>query len=235
MRARRAGGRSAARRFLLAAPRRLTAVRRRCTIPPMENFNPDSYCGLYCGACDIQVSSKTGAKTRFARFWNPKFLRKFIRANGIEISDEDDIKIACKGCKSNEVFINCRYCRIRDCASSKAVAHCSDCAQYPCDKFEEIGKGAGLLPHLRSISENLAEIGKRGAEGWRSGQARRWSCPDCGAQFSWYSDRCPGCGKRLGNKAYKFTFLASLILRGGLKALAKKQKAALESRAAGGR
>ncbi len=191
----------------------------------MGNFNPDSYCGLYCGACDIHVSLKTGVKSRFARFWNADFLRKFVQANGIQIADKDEIKMSCQGCKSDEVFINCRLCRIRSCAAVKAVAHCTDCAEYPCVTYRDIGKAVRLLPHVGSAPENLAEIGEKGVGDWLSGQARRWSCPDCGAQYSWYAGRCAGCGKKLGNRTYKFTILASFIMKLALNSLARKQKA----------
>jgi hypothetical protein len=42
-----------------------------------ENFNYDSYCGIYCGACDIMMTYKTGRKHKLATFWDESTVRTF--------------------------------------------------------------------------------------------------------------------------------------------------------------
>ncbi|WP_427846332.1 DUF3795 domain-containing protein [Desulfosporosinus lacus] len=37
----------------------------------------------------------------------------------------------CNGCKSNNLFINCKHCVIRACAINPKVEHCNECNQYP--------------------------------------------------------------------------------------------------------
>ncbi|WP_366946827.1 DUF3795 domain-containing protein [Desulfosporosinus nitroreducens] len=37
----------------------------------------------------------------------------------------------CDGCKSNNLFINCKHCKIRACAINRKVEHCNECNQYP--------------------------------------------------------------------------------------------------------
>lgn len=45
----------------------------------------DSYCGIYCGACDIRLAGETGRKTRFAAFWDERTLRLFRERQGTPI------------------------------------------------------------------------------------------------------------------------------------------------------
>jgi hypothetical protein len=36
------------------------------TVRRMDMFNPDTYCGSYCGACSIAMYSNTGHADKFA-------------------------------------------------------------------------------------------------------------------------------------------------------------------------
>lgn len=49
----------------------------------MDSFNYDSYCGIYCGACDIMMTYKTGCQHRLASFWNESTVKTFHNKLGI--------------------------------------------------------------------------------------------------------------------------------------------------------
>lgn len=45
----------------------------------MSNFNDDTYCGIYCGACSIQMAHKTGYKDKFADYWTEANLKTYLQ------------------------------------------------------------------------------------------------------------------------------------------------------------
>lgn len=141
----------------------------------MSNFNYDTYCGLFCGACDVLMAYKTGNEDKIAPYLN------------IEPS-----QIKCHGCKSDTVFINCQKCNIRNCAINRNIKHCIDCDDYPCNFFNE-----NKLPHWKITSKNLMTIKNIGVNQWLSEQEKLWMCPECQKNFSWYSTNCINCGKDL--------------------------------------
>lgn len=56
-----------------------------------NQFNPDTYCGIYCGACSIAMLGKTGRADGFADCLGT-------------VPKED---LACGGCKSDRVYAGC--------------------------------------------------------------------------------------------------------------------------------
>ena len=80
----------------------------------MEEFKYDTYCGLYCGACDIMAAFKKSTVENTKPQWEdlPVEFRKNIPAG--KAAD-----IICYGCKSDTVFIGCSKCLIRKCAKKK--------------------------------------------------------------------------------------------------------------------
>ena len=54
---------------------------------PVNERSGDSYCGIYCQACDIRLAGETGQKTRLATFWNEPTIRAFLRAQGRAVPD----------------------------------------------------------------------------------------------------------------------------------------------------
>ena len=128
----------------------------------------DSYCGLYCGACPNLLKSE-GAK--------------------------DPAKVKCLGCKSGKTVGWCSKCKIKQCAQEQGVAFCSECDMYPCEKlqaFHNNGRDYRLL-----ASKNLDTIRDKGHGAWLKEQRKRWTCPTCGARFSWRDNTCPKCGKKV--------------------------------------
>jgi hypothetical protein len=164
----------------------------------MGAFNPDAYCGIYCGACSIVMRGKTGRADDFAAC-----------LGGVPSWD-----LACGGCRSDSVYAGCSTCNIRRCARERGVAHCSDCGEYPCAsyrKWQSVAKA--LVPHARTASESLEVIRRDGVDAWLTAQERRWSCPGCGTPFSWYARSCHKCGRALVSEAYALSGWRRLLCR----------------------
>lgn len=183
----------------------------------VAEFNHDSYCGIYCGACDIHLAYKTGHKDKFASFWTEPVLRAFQKAQGNSGVTNDALRIRCHGCKSDVVFINCTTCKIRSCAIDRKIEHCIDCKEYPCPHHLGMRKGAALLPHVKSNHHNLEAIRKAGAEQWLGQQEELWKCPGCQTSFGWYSDVCRTCGKKLTGLSFKFSPVKAFLLKFGIR------------------
>lgn len=174
----------------------------------MKNFNPDSYCGIYCGACSVYMSGATGHHDGF------------VACLGSVPKEE----IACSGCKSEKLYAGCRLCKFRDCAVSKGIAHCVDCVDYPCKMYKQWQSVAKFLPHVSEAAPSLTVIKCDGVDTWLAAQKKRWSCPECGALFSWYASECSACGRSLASEAYKMAGWRKLLCRFLLPKLYRKAK-----------
>ncbi|MBN1429103.1 MAG: DUF3795 domain-containing protein [Anaerolineae bacterium] len=142
------------------------------------DFRLDTYCGLYCGACDILVANWYGAVEELAQAW------------GVDPND-----LRCHGCKSGVVCAHCENCAIRQCAQSRAISFCCECEEYPCAGLMEFRyDGSG---HHALALRNLRFIYEQGLERWLEAQQARWTCPTCGAGFGWYDQKCRHCGATL--------------------------------------
>jgi hypothetical protein len=145
-------------------------------------FNPDTYCGVYCGACSICAFGKTGRADALAAC-----------LGGVPKGD-----LACGGCKSDSVYAGCSICNLRRCARERGVEHCIECVKYPCTSYRRWQSVAkAMAPHARTAPESLVAIRRDGAAAWLAEQKCRWSCPDCGTPFSWYARTCAACGRPL--------------------------------------
>ena len=186
-------------------------------------MSPDTYCGIYCGACSIMMAGKTGKSDRLASFWSPGRIGKFLAFQNVP-HDEKDLVLECGGCKSDRVFINCRGCAIRKCAIEKRVDHCNDCGEFPCPTYREWKNIQVMLPHLKETDGNLDAIGKSGVSAWLTEQEKKWACPGCGTAFSWYAETCGTCGRDLRGSTYRFSRLKSMVLKIGISLGARKGK-----------
>jgi hypothetical protein len=167
----------------------------------MDEFRVDSFCGLYCGACDILTAYRSGKESGRKPEWNdmPAELGNLpFNARKAEIR--------CLGCKSQVVFIGCSKCLIRTCAMKKAgLETCLECRSYPCWRFRLTGLARRImrldrkLLHLGTITPNQEAIRRQGVKVWLEEQEQRWKCPLCGRRLSWYRPACPECGS--GGKA----------------------------------
>ena len=190
----------------------------------MDDFNYDSYCGIYCGACDIMMSYKTGKKHRLALLWNEKTVKSLHKGLGLKYDDSKPFKLECHGCKSDQLFVNCSVCKIRECARQKGIEHCIDCDHYPCDQTLAMKKNVSLLQHVEENHSNMVTIQAVGVDQWLSNQQNRWKCPQCKTSFSWYSDKCNSCGTNLRKYTYRFSFIQFLLLRFGIYLASHRKK-----------
>jgi len=190
----------------------------------MVSSGCDSYCGIYCGACDIRMTFETGKTRKLALFWNESRVKTFQRKLGLKYDSGKPFTYQCNGCKSDSLFVNCAVCKIRECAINSKVDHCLDCSNYPCNLITDSRKMTSLLPHLKENHLNMETIRNVGVEQWMSEQEKRWKCPECGTGFSWYTKRCTQCGKDLKPYSFRFSFLNSTIMKLGIHLLMPTQK-----------
>lgn len=155
-------------------------------------FRGDSYCGLYCGACEVLNLYRDGLAAGKPASWEdlPKALKEVI---------DPSSSIVCRGCKTDLVSPGCRECVIRACAREKNVGACVLCSEYPCKLVAERKANISenledILPHIKSKFRQAERMREAGFEAWREEQARRWICPNCGAPFTWYQESCKQCG-----------------------------------------
>ncbi len=182
----------------------------------MDNENFDSFCGIYCGACEILMTYKTGAKSKLASFWNEKTVKSFQKKIGIHYDENKPFTYKCNGCKGDTQFINCSVCQIRGCAIRNKVDHCIDCSEYPCNLIIESKRIVSILPHLKNNHSNMEMIRKVGVAKWLSEQEDIWKCPNCNTSYSWYTKKCKNCGEDLKNTSFQFSFFKAMILKLGI-------------------
>jgi len=139
------------------------------------DYRLESYCGLYCGACEVLRANKTNRIEEAATAW------------GMKAED-----LLCHGCKSEVNSIYCRDCEIKDCARTKGVEFCFECFDYPCQYLTDLQKDED--PHHAVILDNLDKIKESGRDNWLEEQNKRWSCKACGAETGWYDSKCRNCG-----------------------------------------
>lgn len=144
-------------------------------------------CGLYCGACSIRAA------------YNRKDARMLkAMADGVamylghtvEVSD-----MACSGCLSDTLAAPCRECKIRDCAFSRGLTRCSECADFPCELVKNFNDDG--LPHHAEVLKNIRRQKEIGVDRWIAEQDNRWRCPGCSAGTDWYAGECPECDRTL--------------------------------------
>jgi hypothetical protein len=87
----------------------------------MTTLRRDTYCGLYCGACEI-VNAKTDEQKH-------RFIQMFESCIPGWQASLDQMR--CSGCKIEDVFVNCGKRPIRPCARAKGVEFCLECAGLP--------------------------------------------------------------------------------------------------------
>ena len=108
-------------------------------------------CGLACFLCFLYEDNLTDELTNtiHAKWGVPKEA------------------IACKGCREQDGkhFHLPHGCATLDCAKSKKVQFCSDCADFPCSYLAPVADLAAERPHNMKVY-NLSRIRKIGLERW---------------------------------------------------------------------
>ncbi|MBN2362671.1 DUF3795 domain-containing protein [candidate division WOR-3 bacterium] len=159
----------------------------------MSVFYEDSYCGLFCGACEILLAYKRTSEEGRCFEWAdfPEPIKNHISPARIE----------CRGCKSDLVFEGCKKCKMRECAKNKQVQFCFECPDFPCTLLKEMKVAVDSLkvslPHVRFIINNMMDIKRLGKDEWLKSQNEYWKCRKCGKRMGWYDEACRSCGEKI--------------------------------------
>jgi hypothetical protein len=140
-------------------------------------------CGLYCGVCAILYATKED---------NQKFRELLLgvyqgKLPGSENLTAEDIR--CEGCLSDNPFVYCKHCAIKDCTREKGYAGCHECGEFPCQLIQEfhieVGKKVILraIPHWRQV----------GTQQFVEDEEARYVCPECGHRLFRGARRCNKC------------------------------------------
>ena len=135
-----------------------------------------TYCGVYCGACSLRNAGQEQDHrhlTEKARKLDPEELQYWI---------------TCPGCKVGSHRADCDF---RICATSKDLIHCVDCADFPCKLHVDFNNDG--TPHRANSIASLTILKDKGEEAWLEFQEKKCTC-SCGAQLSWYLQKCLKCG-----------------------------------------
>ena len=143
-------------------------------------FRYDTFCGLYCGACDVLQANKRGSVEALAQAW-----------------EMEPAALRCQGCKSQVNAVYCVDCDVKACARERRVGFCFQCNEYPCDRLVSFRKDDHA--HHSIVLQNLDQIRRLGLEPWLVQQRARWSCPQCGTEFAWYDRACSVCACEVSN------------------------------------
>ena len=157
----------------------------------MVKVDPDlvAPCGLYCGVCAVYIAHRDNNekfKERLLHVYQGKVPGKGKLPNADDLLLED---IQCGGCLSDERFMHCQQCAIRDCNREKGYAGCHQCDEFPCHHIEDfpmtVGKKVILraIPHWRDV----------GTEKWIEDEEARYFCPECGNKVFRGVVRCNKC------------------------------------------
>ena len=140
-------------------------------------------CGLYCGVCAILYATREN---------NLKFKERLVGLYKGRLPESQNLSVEdihCKGCLSEEPFIYCKTCDIKDCIAKKGYSSCCECGDFPCaliDKFPmPVGKRVILraIPYWRSV----------GSEKWVEDEEARYLCPSCGHKLFRGAKQCNKC------------------------------------------
>jgi hypothetical protein len=146
-------------------------------------------CGLYCGVCAIHMAGRDN---------NTKFQERLVNLykGGIDgkgtLPNSQNLTIAdikCGGCLSDDTFMHCQQCAIRDCVKEKGYTGCQQCADFPCQHIETFPMTVGKKVILRAVP-HWREVG---TEQWVLDEDARYFCPQCGNRVFRGAVKCNQC------------------------------------------
>lgn len=152
-----------------------------------------SPCGLYCGVCAIYIANHNQNqkfKERLASLYKGGVPGKGRLPNAQNLCAED---IRCCGCLSDDRFMHCRQCDIRDCTQAKGIAGCHQCNEFPCQHIEKFPMAVGKKVILRAVPYRR----KFGTEKWIRDEESRYFCPQCGNTVFRGVVACNACKAKL--------------------------------------
>lgn len=156
----------------------------------MNAYRYDTYCGIYCGACEVMNAKTDEERARVIRMFEGAL-------PGWHAAPD---QVHCSGCKTENAFVNCRTCPIKSCARGKGVEFCFECSEFPCQIYSQLEMASDQIPvlkHIKASIKNQKEIKVNGVAKWLAAQEDKWKCPNCGTRFAWYTEECIGCKHNL--------------------------------------
>mgnify|MGYP002725635852 CR=1 FL=1 len=158
-------------------------------------INPDfiSPCGLYCGVCAIYIAHRDNNqkfKKRLTKLYSGAISGKGTLPNAENLSNGD---IRCQGCLSEDLFMHCTQCEIRDCTQKKGYTGCHQCDEFPCPHIENFPMTIGKKVILRSVPHRK----KVGTKKWVQDEEARYFCPECNNKVFRGVVRCNQCKANL--------------------------------------
>jgi hypothetical protein len=157
--------------------------------------NPEflSPCGLYCGVCAIYLAhhdDNMKLKEGLAALYRGAAPGKGALPNAASLTAED---IRCRGCLSDERFMHCRQCDIRNCAVEKEITGCHECNEFPCRHIDDFPMSVGKKVILRAVPYRR----EFGDEKWVCDEEARYTCPTCGNKVFRGAMKCNKCKAQL--------------------------------------
>jgi hypothetical protein len=152
-----------------------------------------SPCGLYCGVCAIYIAHRDGNqkfKERLAMLYRGGVPGMGTLPNSESLCETD---IRCKGCLSDDRFMHCRQCEIRDCTQQKGIEGCHQCAEFPCRHIENFPMAVGKKVILRAVPYRR----EFGTEKWIQDEEARYACPTCANKVFRGAGQCNQCKTKL--------------------------------------
>ena len=159
-------------------------------------INPDfaAPCGLYCGVCAIRIAHEDNNikfKERLVALYKGGNKGKGVLPNSESLTIED---IHCGGCLSDDLFMHCRQCGIRDCVQAKGYEGCHQCGEFPCGHIDNFSMTVGKKVILRAIPQWR----QAGTAKWMADEQARYVCPECGHRLFRGAMRCNRCKAPVG-------------------------------------
>lgn len=152
-----------------------------------------SPCGLYCGVCAIHLADRDGnvkLKEKLVNLYKGGTSGKGALPNSENLCVAD---MHCRGCLSDDLFMHCQQCDIRNCTQAKGIEGCHQCDDFPCKFINEFSMAVGKKVILRSVAHRR----QVGTAQWIIDEEARYHCPQCGAKAFRGAMRCNQCKAEL--------------------------------------
>jgi hypothetical protein len=146
-------------------------------------------CSLYCGVCAIFIAHRDNnikLKEGLVNLYKGGTPGKGTLPNSESLT-VDDIK--CRGCLSDERFMHCQQCEIRDCTIEKGYTGCHECDDFPCEHIDNFSMTVGKKVILRCVPYRR----EFGTEKWVEDEEARYFCPECGNKVFRGVMKCNKC------------------------------------------
>lgn len=150
-------------------------------------------CGLYCGVCAIYIAHNDNndkLKEKLVNLYKGGVPGKGTLPGSENLTVKD---IRCSGCMSDDVFIYCRRCEIKDCTDKKGYTGCHECRDFPCGFVDNFSMTIGKKVMLRAIPYWR----EMGTEKFVETEEARYICSECGNKVFRGVVRCNKCSAEL--------------------------------------